>query len=344
MTAYTYNRQKVSTLPHEGVVKQVEQTVGHFRYLTRRYAFFHILFFSFFLCELIALLLFLPFLAKSFLLAAMVAATFLTAFSYFVLRFYFQTKKPEQFLILRDSFVQSCQQLFSMTTDLIESRRGFLHAIYQLIHTLEGQEYQYYRIPNAMEALAPLVQKFSVWCHWGDVHLMKELLHTYCLRTQLEWVKTHPTELELHRAIANGYIALYKIYQDPAKQGKPAYSFIAKEYASQEMVQKFQKTAQCALEELKIILHYISHDTWALSQLALIYHDLDQKEEERKTYETLLQHSPQEREARYRLGILYFQLGFMAHGLKVYEDLRKMNDPQSDELIRHYDIFHSQEI
>jgi tetratricopeptide (TPR) repeat protein len=173
---------------------------------------------------------------------------------------------------------------------------------------------------------------------------MKELLHTYCLRTQLEWVKSHPTDLELHRAIAGGYIALYKIYQDPAVLGHPTYSFIAKEYALPEMVQKFERAAKCALEELKIVIHYVSHDTWALSQLALVYHDLDLKEEERKTYEALVQHSPHEREARLRLGILYFQLGFMAHGLKVYEDLRKMNDPQADELIRHYDMFHSQEI
>ncbi|HEX4838967.1 MAG TPA: hypothetical protein VFU89_00815 [Rhabdochlamydiaceae bacterium] len=348
MSTFFQAKQKIGATSHDGVSKQIEETVGHFQHLTRRYAFFHILFFSFFVCELIALLLFLPFLAKSFLLATLVAATFLTAFSYFVLKFYFQTKKPEQFLILRDTFVQNCQQLFMMTSDFVESRRGFLQAIYQLIHCLEGQEHQFYRIPKSLETLAPLAQKFSVWCHFGDVHLMKELLHTYCLRTQLDWVKTHPTDLDLHRAIATGYMALYKIYQNPAHQnvhqGKPTYSFIAKEYASQEMMMKFQKAAQCALEELKIVIHTIPHDTWALAQLAAVYHDLDQKEEERKTYEALIQHSPHEREARLRLGILYFQLGFMAHGLKVYEDLRRMNDPQADELVRHYDLFHSQEL
>ncbi len=332
---------RTSTLNHDGIARQIEQTLAHFRYLTRRYALFHTIFFSFFICELIALLLFLPFLAKSFLLATMVAATFLTAFSYFVLKFYFQTKKPEQFLLLRDNFVQNCQQIFSRNTDLSESRRGFLHSVYHLIHGLEGQEYQYYRIPRSLETLAPLVQKFSVWCHWNDVHLMKELLHTYCLRTQLEWVKLYPTDLELHRALANAYIALYKLYQDPTKK-QPTYSFIAKEYAEPDIVQKFQKSAQCALEELKIILHYVPHDTGALAHLAAVYHDLDQKEEERKTYEALLQLSPQEKDIRFQLGVLYFQLGFMAHGLKIYDDLRKMNDPKAEQLIQYYDIFHSQ--
>jgi len=340
MAAFTY--QNASASVREGILKQIEKTVAHFLHLTRRYALFHTLFLIFFICELIGLLLFLQFLAKSFLLATLVSATFLTAFSYFILKFYFQTKKPEQFLILRDTFVQYCQQL--MTMDPANSRRGFLEAIYFLIDALDRQEYQYYRLPKLLEALAPLVQKFSVWCHFGDVHLMKELLHTYCLRTQLEWVKSHPTDLELHRAIAKGYIALYKIYRYSAQQGHPTYMFIAKAFAAPEMVQKFQKSAGCAIEELKIICHYVPHDPWALFQLALIYHDLDLKEEERKTYEALLQHYPQEKDARLRLGILYFQLGFMAQGLKVYEDLRKMNDPRSDELIRHYDSFHAQEV
>lgn len=338
MTAYINTKQKAGTSSHEGIIQQVEESAARFRYLTRRYALFHTLFFSFFICELIGLLLFLPFLAKSFILATIVAATFLTAFSYFVLRFYFQTKKPEQFLLLRDNFVQNCQQLFSMNTDLSESRRGFLQAVYKLIHYLEGQEYQYYQVPRSLETLAPLIRKFSVWCHWEDVHLMKELLHTYCLRTQIEWVKAHPTDLDLHRSLASSYIALYKIYQAPAS----TYSFIAKEYTSPEIVQKFQKSAYCALEELKIVLHYVPHDTWALIHLAETHHDLGQKDEERKTYEALLQLSPHEKEIRFRLGILYFQLGYIAHGLKVYDDLRKLNDPKSEELIQQYDLFHSQ--
>ena len=340
MTAFTYP-QAGRSMP-EGISKQIEQTVIRFLHLTRRYALFHTLFFAFFICEIIGLLLSLQFLAKSLLLATLVSATFLTAFSYFILKFYFQTKKPEQFLILRDTFVYHCQQLLLMKADTSESPRGFLEAIYHLIEALDRQKY--YRLPKLLEALAPLIQKFSAWCHFGDVHLMKELLHTYCLRTQLEWVKSHPIDLELHRAIARGYIALYKIYQNPSKQGHPTYPFIVKEFSSPEMVQKFQKAAKCAIEELKIICHYFPHDVWTLSHLALVYHDLDLKEEERKTYETLLQHAPQEKDARLRLGILYFQLGYMAQGLKVYEDLRKMNDPRSEELIRHYDLFHAQEV
>jgi tetratricopeptide (TPR) repeat protein len=339
--ATSIDKKKGQVFYHDGAVKHIEETLGYFRYITRKHALFHIVFFLVFIAELLGLLLFLPFLAKSFLLAALVAAAVLTAFSYFVLRFYFQAKQPEQFLRLRDDFIENCQRLFPASADPAESRKGFLQAAYNLIHRLEGQEYQYYQPPFQLDTLQPLIQKFSVWCHWGHVQLMKELLHTHCLRIQLDWVKAHPTNLELHTGLASAYALLYKIYQDPAKQGIEAYGFIAKEYNSPEIVQKFQKAAQCALEELKIILHYKPGDAWALSQLGAVYHDLDLKDEERKTYELLLQHSPHETEIRYRLGILYFELGLMAHGLKMYEELRKMNDPKSDELIGHYDFFHS---
>lgn len=318
--------------------KESEKVLWHFLRLTRRYAVFHSLFFLLFVSELLTLLLFMPFLAKSFLLAALVAGTVLTAFSYFVLRFYFQTKKPEQFLALRNHFIENCLHYFR--SDSIESRWGFLQAVYQLIEKLDGQEYQYYQIPSHLGALTPLMKKFSVWCHFKDVFLMKELLHLYCIKMQLDWVKTHPTDIDIHAALAGSYIALYKMYQHPAKQGKSVYSFIAKEYESTPISEKFFKAARCAVEELKIVLHYAPHDARALSELGLVYHDLDEKDEERKTYEAILQHAPREREIRLRLGSLYFQLGFMAQGLKIYEELKKAGDPQASELIQSYDEFH----
>ena len=302
-----------------------EQTLSQFLQLTRRYAVFHLVFILLFFGELLALLLFMPFLAKSFLLAGLVATTVLTVFTYFVLRFYFQTKKPEQLLILRDQFFQ---------------KHTTIEAVYQFIQKLDGQEYQYYQIPRHLEALAPLVRKLSVWCHFADVQLMRELVHTYGIRVQLDAIKTAPTDLELHRALAHAYMALYKIYQDPSRRGESVYSFIASEYASDEMKQKFLKTARCAVEELKIVLYYNPQDLRALLALGTVYHDLDEKENELKAYETVLQLSPHEKENQFRLGALYFELGFIAQGLRIYEDLQKTGAPQASALIKAYDQFH----
>ncbi len=316
--------------------QQSEQVLKQFLRLTRRYAWFHLGFLILFLSELLGLLLFLPFLAKSFLLATLVALTVLTAFAYFVLRFYFETKKPEQFLDLRNRFIENCHPYFR--SDSPESRCGMLLAIYHLIESLEGQEYQYYQIPAHLETIGPLIKKFSVWSHFADVQLMRELLHTYCIRAQLEWIKIFPTDLELHRSLGKSYVALYKIFQ--AQEGKALYSFMASELASPKIQQKFLKAALSAAEEFKIVLHYDPNDRLALANLGAIYHDLEQKEDERKIYETLLQLSPHDSEVRFQLGALYFQLGFMAQGLRIYEELKKGSDPRADKLISSYDEFH----
>lgn len=303
------------------ILRPVDATFARFRMLTRRYALFHTLFFSFFILELLSLLVFLPLLAKSFLLAVLIGVTVLSAFAYYVLRFYFQTKKPEQFLAIRDAFIQQGQPLA---------------AVYQLLARLQDQEYQYYPLPTSLKTLAPLVQKFSVWCHFKDVQEMKELLHLHCIQTLIQQVKLAPIDLELHRSLASAYIALYKIYQNPSNQGVAVFGFIAKAYESEKMVTKFHRYAECAIEELKILIHYLPHDSWSLSQLASIYHDLDQREQQQAIYELLLQLFPQESQVRFRLGILYFQLGLTAQGLKVYDDLHRMSDPKAEELIQHY--------
>lgn len=315
----------------------LDQTIAHFREVTKGYALFHTLFFSLFIVELLVLLIFLPLLAKSFLLAATVALTVLTGFAYFVLRFYFQTKKPEQFLAMREDFLQKIQHHLPMEAAPHQARQGTLQALRQFIQTLEGQEFDYYSLPTSLQTVQPLVRKFSVWCHWEDLHLMKELLYISCIQILIQAIKEHPTDLDLHAMLATTYTYFYKIYQTPSHE--ESYPFMAREYASLKMREAMQKYARLAMEELKIILHFRPQDSWALSQLGSIYHDLDQKEEEKKIYEHLLQISPQESAIRYRLGMLYFQLGLMAEGLKVYDELLKASDSRARELIKHYDLF-----
>jgi len=313
--------------------------VRHFRKLTRNYALFHAAFFLLGVAELLALLLFFPFFSQSSVSAFSLAAVFLTGFSYFVLRFYFQVKKPEELLQLRAQFVRSCEEALQDKVDPLKKVSLLSHALYELISYLEGQEYTYYRLPSYFEALAPLTEKFSLWRHWKDLFQMKEILLQFCIRQQIERVKYQPTDLEAHASLANGYIALYRLYIDPRKLGKSVpYAFILRSYASQEMRKKFQATAVRAIEELKILDVYSPSDPWVHAQLAAIYHDLGQRDKEIAAYETLLKISPQDRELAYRLGILYFQQGLTAAGLKIYEQLKKAQDPKAHTLISFYDI------
>lgn len=314
------------------------QTLKEFQLLTRRYALFHGAFLSALVVELLVILLFTSFLAKTLALAIVVALTFLTAFTYFVLRFYFQTRKPEQFVALRDKFLTAA--LPASTTKWSVEK---LHPIYQFLQKLEGQESQYYSLPSFLQTLSPIVEKFSVWCHWEDVQWMKETLHLHALRQIFNWVKMHPTDLELHKTLAASYAALYRIYQMPT-QASPFDSFIQRQYGSAQMQDKFKKAAGCAVEELKVVLTYAPSDPWALAQIAAVYHDLGQRQEERKAYEALMRLRPQDGDVHYHLGKLYFELGHMAEGLHLYQELKGRSDPKAHELIQHYDAYYASEL
>jgi tetratricopeptide (TPR) repeat protein len=309
----------------------VDQILKEFQLLTRKYALFHAAFLSAFVLELLILLIFMPFLAKTLALAAIIALTFLTVFTYFVLRFYFQTRKPQQFVILRDKFLSA----FLKDTEVNWSAEK-LRPIYELLQKLQGQESQCYSLFGFLQPLAPLVEKFSVWCHWEDVHWMKETLHLHALRKLLDWVKVYPTDIELHRTIAASYIALYKMYQMPTLS-TAFYAFIERQYEAPEMKQRFEKAARSGVEELKVVLRCSPSDPWALTQIAKVYHDLGLKQDERKAYETLLALRPQDGEIHYQLGKLYFELGHMAEGLHLYQELRERKDPKAQKLIEHYD-------
>lgn len=311
-----------------------DQMLKEFQRLTRRYALFHASFFILFTLELLTILIFTPFLAKTLALATVVALAFLTAFTYFVLRFYFQTRKPEQFVALRDKFLSATAGGGHSTKRL--SLRELLHPLYDFLHKLHGQESQYYPLPSFLQTLSPLVQKFSVWCHWEDVQWMKEAIHLQALRRIFDCIKLYPTDLELHRMLASSYMFFYQIYQMPKEAGY-FYSYIERQYSAPAMKEKFEKAARSAIEELKVVLGYAPNDPWALGQIAKVYLDLGLKQEEKKTYEALLSLRPEDGEIHYRLGKLYFELGHVAEGLHLYQELQGRKDPKAQELIDHYD-------
>ena len=86
--------------------------VAQFKQITRHFALFHISFFSIACLELVAFVLFFSFLTKSTLLAFSLAAILLTGFSYFVLLFYLQAKKPQQLLQVRHAYLSAVKRCF----------------------------------------------------------------------------------------------------------------------------------------------------------------------------------------------------------------------------------------
>ncbi len=324
----------------EQVIRFAGESKREFLLVTRTYALFHMGFLALGLIELFALLLFFPFFAKSSLVAFTLAVVFLTAFTYFVLRFYFQAKKPEQFLQVKEGFLNACKTSLPLDPSTKEYSLALGRCLLRFVQALDGQEHQYYPLPKSFQTLAPLMEKFSLWCHWRDVHQMKELLFLDCIQEEMRLVKSHPTDLESHAALANAYVALYRLYLDPRKLGKKLYSFVAREYASPEIAKKFQTAAERALEEFKILHYYAPSDLWVHSQLAAVYHDLGYLDKEIAEYEALLRIAPKDRDLLFRLGISYFKQGKNGEGLRIYDQLRQAKDPKGDELISFYDSFH----
>jgi hypothetical protein len=310
-----------------------------FKQVTRNYALFHIVFFSIGVIELIAFVLFFSFLTKTTLFAFSLAGLFLTAFTYFVLLFYFQAKKPEQLLSVRNRFISACKALLSSGPSTPSYHLALSSSLQRMLTTLHRQEYSYYSLPASFETLSPLMEKFSVWTHWKDLHQMKELLLLMIIKEKIELIKLHPTDLESHAHLADAYLALSRLYMDPRKlYPSEDHLWISPEYSSPEMLEKFKRAALKAIEEYDILDAYAPNDPWVHSQLADIYRVLHLPQKEMREYEAILNVSSSNREVLLRLGILYFQHGHSAQALRLYEALKNSGElAPAEELISHYD-------
>jgi tetratricopeptide (TPR) repeat protein len=311
-----------------------------FKKITQFYVLFHLGFFVLGILEFFSFLFFFSFFTKSTALSLSLAALFMTAFSYFVLLFYFDAKKPEQIFLLRQHYLNECKELLVSKEGSSEYYLGLAKALLRLFSHFHQQEIIYYSVPKTFETLSSLLEKFSTWCHWKDIHKIKELLLFACIDAQVQLIKANPSDLEAHASLSQAFCTLYKHYLDPRKtypQGK--YPWISSEYFSEAMKKKFQMAAERAIEEFKILADYAPQDLWVHSQLAMVYHDLDRQNDEIQEYEIMLKISPQDREILFRLGVLYFQQGSNAKALRIYEQLKKVKDKKADELISFYDSY-----
>lgn len=300
-----------------------------FRRVTRTYALFHILFFCVGCVELIAFILFFSTLTKSTLFAFTLAGLLFTSFTYFVLLFYFQAKKPQQLVEVKDAFIEQCKAV-------LPGREA--QCLYQLLADLRAEEYTYYSVPEVFKTLNLLARKFSVFAHWKDVHHFKELLLHAIIRAHIACVQVQPTDIHVHTQLATAFLALARLYIDPRKTEPEAeHLWVSPEYNGTAMGDKFKKAAQRAVDELSILGHFAPKDPWVHAQLAGIYADLGETEKEITAYETLLKLTPEHPDVLFRLGVLYFSQGQSAQALSLYEKLQQLSPSKAETLLSYYD-------
>jgi tetratricopeptide (TPR) repeat protein len=290
-----------------------------FRRVTHSFVSFNLLFLVLFGSEIFFFFFFLPFLSQSSVLAVALGGIFLTGFSYFVLLFYYQAKKAEQLVQLKDQFLQSCRQILPLPPGEAQHHLSLAEALSKLAGYLHDFEWNFYNVPSFLSPLSKLISRFSAYCYGQDVFNMKQLLLQAAVDEHLKQIRTTPTDLEVHASLANTYVALSKLHQ--------------------EEEEKFQATARLAIEEFCILSHYAPNDPWVHEQLAVGYHDLGMPEEEMREVETLLKLRSQDKEILYRLGSLYFKQGMNAKGLQIYEELKRANFKKAEDLIGSYGTF-----
>lgn len=289
-----------------------------FRRVTHSFVTFNLLFLTLFSTELFLFFFFLPFLSRSAIFAFALAGLFLTCFSYFVLLFYFQAKKPEQLTQLRDQFLQSCRQILPLPAGVAEHHLSIAEALSNLAVYLHDFEWNFYQLPKCFAPLSKLISRFSAYSYGEDVFNMKSLLLHAAVEEHLKQIRLTPTDLEVHASLANTYVALSKIYKRP------------------QMEDRYQIMARLAIEEFSILSNYAPNDPWVHEQLAMGYHDLSMPKEEMQEVEILLKLRASDKEILYRLGTLYFKQGMNAKGLQIYEELKKANFKKAENLISSY--------
>lgn len=315
-TAEQVSREKIKIFDSSPSKERVEMLTGasaeKFRMLMGITQRFHISFLALFGCGLCALLV-LSFFSKSLFIAICLAGLCLTSFSYFLIRFYLEAKKPQLLTEILNGFVQGCQETFGGNDPL-----AIAHALQQLALCLS--------IPKGSQ---PLLEKANIWMHWKEVHEMKEILLHEAISYQIEMVKLEPLDLQTHASLAHTHLALADLYR-PAKE----WIWIPSAYKQMEDLRN--QATKSAIQEFKILDSLAPSDPWVHAELARIYAGLGLVEKEIEEYEMLIKISPQDFQLHFRLGVLYFEQKESAKALHLYQQLKAAGDRRAAALISYY--------
>lgn len=328
---------------NDHINKIIHPIIPRFERLMKSYALFKLFFLLFISVEIVLILAFFTFISHSAILAISLALFFLTLFSYFILNVYYQTKKPEQYIDLKNQFIDACKSLINYQEGCPEHHIALANACCKLADSLYGKEYSVYKAPSWLSFLNPILEKISCRSHWQDLHHFKELLLKTAVDENVKLVKCEPTSLEVHASLANAYVMLSALYVDSRRfEGFDEERWVHPDRFSPEMEEKFRAVAGRAIEEFKVLSDYAPNDPWVHAQLAYSYRDLHMPEEEIKEYETILKLNPGDRDTLYKLGVLYFQQGLNAQGLRIYEELKRSHYKKAERLIEYYGSFNLQ--
>lgn len=296
-----------------------------FRKIPRSYVRFQLLFLTLGIIESSLFFISIPLLSQTALLAIALATVFLTIFSYFLLLFYQQAKKPELLEQILDRLISSCRSHLAAPTGTSTHHLSVASSLSKLADYLEGYESELIKVP--FFGFTKLSRKLSSISSTEDVFRFKQLLLTAAIEEHLAQIRIHPTDAEAHASLAISYVRLAQAYRS-------ATTVFPKQ--AEELQSRFEMAMQRAQQEFQILKEFAPNDPWIHDQLANGYRELGLIDEELKELDELRKLRPKDANLFFRIGSLYFQRGDFGKGLQTYAILQKLDYAKGQELIRDY--------
>jgi len=146
-----------------------------FKKISRSFVLFNFLFSFIFLLEIGFFLFFSAIFSKSAFIAFTLGGLFLTTFSYLLLLFYFQAKKPEQLSQLLVRFLEASRNAVGIAKGVSEHHLSIAHASIKLSGYLHDFEKGFYFF-SKNRSLKKGLEALSFFCHFEDVFKLKQAL------------------------------------------------------------------------------------------------------------------------------------------------------------------------
>lgn len=308
---------------------------GNVQKTIRQFTYFYSIFFWIGCLELGVFLGLLHSFAHPSALVFTVALLFFTLFAFLMLRLYWVNRRPEKLCEIVDQYLSQEKQRLRYQEGTPEDHLALAQAAQKLSRELRDREYSVYPIPSWLSPISTTLESLSAYLHWEDLLLLRELLLQSAIDEHIAIIRSEPTNLEIHAALANAYVLLSNLYAAPMK-GQEGDRWLSPARYSNDMRNRFTQTAKKAIEEFQILRDYAPHDPWVQMQLAYSYHDLGMPCEEIEAYEMLTRLQPDDPDTLFKLGSLYFSQGMNGKGLHIYEQLKHKHFKRAEALIQFY--------
>ncbi|MFZ4772785.1 MAG: tetratricopeptide repeat protein [Chlamydiia bacterium] len=268
---------------------------------------------------------------KSPYVAALLFSCILTLFSYLILLFYYQAKKPQDFLDLRRYFVQACRKEIE-TYRPNQDEHLFLAKAAESLTGKLGKTQFYLNKHGSIYSFIRLLR-------FKDIEKMQELLMYAAIQEHIEKIKKDPLDPQTHFSLAKSYLGMYRLYQSPLQESFSRFWIVKRIIQTDKRVKRVEASLLLAMEELKIGLSSNPEEPWALLELANCYAELNQKAQELEILKKLYTIATVDEELLLRIGKINFQLGLISEGLEIFSKLKVMNVHLSFELLDSYNAY-----